>query len=122
MSLSICSKATHLLQIPHNSTANEIPVCISRDAGIQYFIKGHCRLVDSSPALALSGGKTWLQDNEVIICHLIMLPNTSSTMLIELLSNAKICGSGEQVVNSYRSLMRPPPPINPIFSCTLTLL
>lgn len=51
-----------------------------------------------------------------------MLPNTSSTMLIELLSNAKICGSGEQVVNTYRSLKRPPPPISPIFSCTLTLL
>ena len=35
------------------------------------------------------------------------MPNTNGAMLIELLSNAYICGSRDQVVNVYLNLRRP---------------
>lgn len=50
-----------------------------------FFIRGHCWLLDFIPALVLSSAQAWLQHNEVLICHLILLPNTSSATLIELL-------------------------------------
>lgn len=55
MSLSVCNKAPHLLQIPHSPTANEIPGCISRGI-LEYSISLR---VTAAWFQSSSGGERW---------------------------------------------------------------
>lgn len=82
---------------------------MQKDTGILHFLLGfHCWVVDFIPALVLNSAWAWLQHNEVLICHLILLPNTSNATLIELLikcQDLRLWGTGGKCLSESQETL-----------------